>query len=45
MKAFGPRPASGPRAWLHEAVYTAVRREALSRWNRAAELLPEGSAP
>jgi hypothetical protein len=45
MKAFGPRPASGPRAWLHEAVYTAVRREALSRWDRAAELLPDGSAP
>ncbi len=45
MKAFGPRPTSGSRAWLHEAVYAAVRREAISRWDRAAELLTGDTAP
>ncbi|MCX6359125.1 MAG: hypothetical protein NT029_04935 [Armatimonadetes bacterium] len=45
MKAFGPRPTSGTRAWLHEAVYATVRKAALERWDRAAELLTGAAAP
>ena len=45
MKAFGPKPASGARAWLYEAAYSAVKRAALAKWAKAALLLPAADRP
>lgn len=33
MWAFGPKPASGTRKWMAEAVYERIRTEAVAKWS------------